>query len=604
MSFSYLPIYMMNLFLRSYNLVKKTNNLLAKVIPIHGNQLVFGFIYIMKYNVSYRNPLTHLIDITLEIDNIKEGQVLLQLPSWRPGRYEIANFAKNILSIEAFDVKGNRLEIKKSAKDQWVIQTAKNSFVKVNYNYYAYQMDAGNSWLDDEQIYINFINCMLYAQDRLQEACIVNLDLPKDYQIACGLTNDGHRTLTAESYYQLVDSPMIASNDLERHEYEADGNSFSIWIQGEHQVDTVKMLNDFEQFTKFQITAMGDFPCKAYHFLIQALPYKHYHGVEHQNSTTITLGPARELENKPLYNALLGISSHELFHTWNVIRIRPKEMLPYDFTKENYFDTGYVAEGFTTYYGDLFLVRSGVLDFDWYLNKINRMLRSHFENFGRANMSVADSSIDLWLDGYQHGIPNRKVSIYNEGAIIALLLDLQIRVESNHEKSLDNVVRQLWLTHGKLNIGYDSNSILKILEGLIEFDWQDFFKSYIYGTAPIEEHLLLLLQNFGCELVITSSDVKNESQFGFRIDDNNCITKIQPHSIAEQHLSLGDSVINLEETIVSNDDLITFEIERNYKHVSTKIPQSRNKYFEYYQIHLKEHPTPEERNALKKWVNV
>jgi len=556
----------------------------------------------MKYSISYSNPLTHLIEISLEIDNIAEENILLRLPSWRPGRYEIVNFAQNILCMEAYTEDGGLIDIKKASKDSWVVPTAEITYVRIRYSYYAYQMDAGNSWLDEEQLYINFINCMLYVADRMEESCIVGLDLPDDYNIACGLSEKARHSLCAESYYQLVDSPMIASNNLSHFEYVVEETSFNIWIQGEYQLDTDKMIHDFELFTKVQIKMMGNFPCHSYHFLIQSLPYKHYHGVEHQNSTVITLGPGHTLSQTSIYRALLGISSHELFHTWNVIRIRPRELLPYDFSKENYFETGYVAEGFTTYYGDLFLIRSGTLDIDWYLGKLNKMLKNHFENFGRTNMSVADSSLDLWLDGYVAGAPNRKVSIYNEGAIVALMIDLQIRVSTVHVKSLDDIMRGLWQIHGKTNIGYNKKAILALLNECVSYNWDSFLDNYIYGTSPIEELLSTLLAHFGLELRKCFSNEKHESMWGFRMDTDKRIVKIQPQSISEHYLSIGDQVKSIENNPAHGTETSTVIVERNNKELSLEIPLGDEQYFGYYEIEPMKTITDTQKEALENWL--
>lgn len=145
----------------------------------------------------------------------------------------------------------------------------------------------------------------------------------------------------------------------------------------------------------------------------------------------IVLGPDDEGEG--LYTDLLGVSSHELFHAWNIIRIRPQELLPYDFTKENYFTTCFVAEGVTTYYGDLFLRRSGIFDDVAYYRELQVYMKRHFENNRDAQQSLAESSWDLWLDGYEKGIPKRKVSVYHKGALVALILDITIRKNHQHK---------------------------------------------------------------------------------------------------------------------------------------------------------------------------
>ena len=216
------------------------------------------------------------------------------------------------------------------------------------------------------------------------------------------------KILAAENYEQLVDSPLIASPNLKLASYEVNGIPFYIWIQGDCTPDWSRIIQDFTAFTQEQITLFGDFPVQDYHFLNQLLPYKYYHGVEHSNSTVITLGPAELLMSKSLYKDFVGVSLHELFHTWNIKKIRPQEMMPYDYTQENYFRTGYVAEGLTTYYGDYLLARAGVYTADEYFEELNGVLSKHFNDYGHQHYSVADSSFDLWLDGYKPGVPDRK----------------------------------------------------------------------------------------------------------------------------------------------------------------------------------------------------
>jgi predicted metalloprotease with PDZ domain len=176
--------------------------------------------------------------------------------------------------------------------------------------------------------------------------------------------------------------------------------------------------------------------------------------VEHTNSTVIALGPSYGVMNNKGYEDLLGVSSHELFHAWNIKTIRPVEMMPYDYSRENYSRLGYVAEGVTTYYGDVMLLRSGVFTEEQYLKTFNELLEKHFNNFGRLNLSVADSSFDTWLDGYKQGVPGRKASIYTEGALCAFMLDIIIRKNSNNKRSLDDLMRLLYEEFGKKQRGY------------------------------------------------------------------------------------------------------------------------------------------------------
>jgi predicted metalloprotease with PDZ domain len=321
---------------------------------------------------------------------------------------------------------------------------------------------------------------------------------------------------------------MIASASLQHYTYKVQSTTFHIWVQGDCMLDWEQVTTDFRKFTEVQMEMMQGFPCSDYYFLFHWLPFQHYHGVEHQNSTVITLGPASQAE--ALYADMLGISSHELFHTWNVIRIRPAELLPYDFTKENYFPTGFVAEGITTYYGDLFLVRAGVFSVEAYLKELSQTLNKHFKLGNRSSLSLIDSSFDLWLDGYTMGAPGRKVSIYNKGALAALILDLEIRRLTKNARSLDDVIRELWKQFGDMQSGYTLQDYQQIVEAVAGQNYQAYFDECIYGTTPLQDRASRALGYVGCELAILQTLPDSENiEIAIRIKEN--ITAAEKESL-------------------------------------------------------------------------
>jgi predicted metalloprotease with PDZ domain len=555
----------------------------------------------MNYHISYTNPHSHFVDIELRIENHSGQELFLHLPAWRPGRYELAHYAKNIQRFEVSTSEGKALPHQKVSKDRWKVETGSSSAIVVKYNYYAYQMDAGASYLDEHQLYLNFINCLVYAEGRMEEPCRLTLQLPETYRIACGLTQVEHHTLEARDYYQLVDSPMIASATLQHGAYQVQGSTFHIWVQDVAGIDTHKWIEPFRAFTKAQIEMFGSFPEPDYHFLFQILPYRHYHGVEHQNSTVITLGPDYKIETQAMVKDLMGISSHELFHTWNVIRIRPAEMLPYNFTGENYFRTGFVAEGLTTYYGDLFLARAGVLSREQYFEEIHKLLKRHFDNPGRLNMSVADSSYDLWLDGYVPGIPGRKVSIYNEGAIAALLLDLELRRSSQNKRSLDDVMRLLWQRHGKDMIGYTFDDYRNIVEEVAGADMTHYFEECIEGRIDLLAKLEEALAYMGISLARQESLSPLESLLGCRCilkDGKILVDTMAPGSPAVAMLSKGDELVALggRRVEANADELfafylattpaetLTIHIFRDNQLREILLPLGAQLYYPYYQL--------------------
>ena len=287
------------------------------------------------YLFSYSNPHRHFIDIDMTIEVRGEKHLYFQLPSWRPGRYELGNFSRNVQKWTAYSEKGEQLPYQKLTKDQWQVDTLGAKSVIISYNYYANKLDAGSTYLDEQQLYVNPVNCCMYVEGRMNEECMIEVELPTDYEIACGLKKTGKNSMMATCFDTFSESPFIASNSLQHDTYEVEGITFHLWFQGSCSPPFEKLKKDFTDFTQEQISCFGGFPCSEYHFLFQITPYKSYHGVEHNNSTVIMLGSEKDVFEER-YDDLLGISSHELYHTWNIKAIRPVEMLPYDYTQENY----------------------------------------------------------------------------------------------------------------------------------------------------------------------------------------------------------------------------------------------------------------------------
>ncbi len=566
----------------------------------------------MHYSISYEHPHLHFVDITLKVDNIQEKKTYLQLPAWRPGRYELGNFAKNIQKFSIENEQGESIPFRKITKDRWEVNTESQETILVRYNFHAASLDAGNSWLDEEQLYLNFVNCMLYVEGRMEEAAQVHLELPDDYEIACSLPEVEKHTLEARSFYQLADSPMIASNRLTHWQYEVEGSQFHLWFMGECLLDKEKVIQQFTAFTQEQIGLMGKFSEEDYHFLYQILPTRFYHGVEHGNSTVIALGPPEKVVTD-MYPDFLGVSSHELFHAWNIIRIRPAEMMPYDFTKENYFPTGFVAEGVTTYYGDLFLARSGVFSKDQYLAEVNKLLKRHFDNFGRFNHSLVESSHDLWLDGYAAGVPGRKVSIYVKGALVSLILDLELRKITNGAQSLDTFMQHLWENFGKKEVGYTLGDLEEIVKNLSDNQLTSYFEDFIYGKIPLAEKLNEVFHSVGCMLKEHPAETTAEKYFGFRVQEENgkfTISSIFPESPAYQHLAPNDELLainrrkidnNLHE-LIGNRTSINVTFARNQKMGTVKLENKGETYFKQYTIQQREDATQEEKTMFIQWT--
>ncbi len=539
-----------------------------------------------------------------------ETQLYFQLPCWRPGRYELGNFSRNIQKWTAFNEKGEQLPFQKVTKDQWKVDTLGAKSVTITYNYYANQLDAGSTYLDEKQLFVNPVNCCLYVVGRIEEECIIKLELPTDYELASGLEKIGKKSFKASCFDNLAESPFIASNSLKHDMYEVEGIPFHLWFQGNCMPPFEKLKKDFTAFTQEQIACFDSVPCNEYHFLFQITPYNSYHGVEHTNSTVILLGSEKDIFEER-YDDLLGISSHELYHTWNIKAIRPSEMLPYDYTKENYSRLGYVAEGVTTYMGDMMLYRSGVFNWEQFAKTQNENLKKHLENEGRHNLSVADSSFDTWLDGYELGIPNRKTSIYTEGALCMFMIDALIISHSDGKHSLRDVMKLLYTDYALKGKGYteDDFQTLCVEHGGVEVE--QIFSQHIYGTEDYLPSLKAILP----KIALVLNELENPSYtarlFGFmtvKINGKTIIKKLAKDSVADKAgMAVEDEILSIEGNPIKNTindylseniDQVTFQVKRRFeiKNVTLK-PGS---YYPLQELHELE-ATDELRLLRKLW---
>jgi predicted metalloprotease with PDZ domain len=440
----------------------------------------------MHYKIFSKNPKSQFLTVECFIKNTYQQPFTLQLPAWRPGRYELQNFAKNISRFEIFDENGSKIPFRKIKKDAWLIDAGSAENIIVSFDYYAVKRDAGNSYLDANLLYINPVNLCPYILG--EEESPRTLEVLHDFKdLVCGLPKGENGFFIANNFYELADSPLMASNHLAMKNYKVENTTFYIWFEGNFIPQWERILKDFESFTIKQIELFGEFPETEYHFITWILPEAFYHGVEHRNSTMLVLGPDSQ-DFESLYLDLLGVASHELFHAWNICKIRPIELSPYDYTKENYFETCYVSEGITTYYGDLILYKSGVFTKEMYQHELETCHRRHFAGAAGAWQSLAESSFDLWLDGYAAGVPKRKVSVYHKGAIAAQILDEKIQ-KLQPNRSLDDVMRLLWQRHGKPQIGFTAADYRAICEEVAGEDLTWYFDEVINGNAPLEGYL-------------------------------------------------------------------------------------------------------------------
>lgn len=559
-----------------------------------------------KFTFGIENPHQQYVQITAEFET-KGDSTTLQLPAWRPGRYELANFAKNVNNFKVYNAKRKVIAAEKLNKDSWIINTSKTDSITVEYMFYAIEMNAGSTFLDKDQLYVNPVNCCLYNPDTYEDSVEVVLNVPKEWDVATSMKKS-KGIWKASGIDELLDSPFIASSMLQYKTYKSKDTKFYVWFNGEVKPDWDRLLKDFQAFTDCQIKKFVEFPTKEYHFINLILPYRTYHGVEHSKSTVISLGPSYEVFGD-LYSELLGVSSHELYHTWNVKAIRPIEMYPYDFTKENYSKLGYICEGVTTYQGDLFLLKSGVFSEEEYFKELNAQLQKHFDNFGRFNYSVAQSSFDTWLDGYVPGAPGRKVSIYTEGCLLAFVADVMILKATDHKKNLDGVMKRLYFNYALQGKGVSAEDYQTELEHVAGISFQKFFDNYINGNKSFESIIIDSLEYIGLELNHEPVKSYSAAKLGFKAlksGKNFVVKAIYTGGPADNaQVTLDDEIIAVNKIALDGEldkwleyfdnDVKTITVKRKGRMLDLSFPEVMRNFYNTYTV--KKNPKPEKLNA-------
>ena len=565
----------------------------------------------VNFQLTVPNPNDQYLNIECTFP-VAQREIEVQLPSWRPGRYEIANFAKNIRGFKVLNDQNQAIPFYKNSKDSWIVSCENTKAITVKYQYYSNELNAGSTFVSEDMLYVNPVNCFMYTEEHFNNTVELELDIDENWQTATSL-NKKNNIFSAESFDEIFDTPFICAPSLISESYSVNGITFYIWFNDLKNIPWEKLIKDFKKFTSKQIEDFGEFPSKSFHFLIHTPHFKAYHGVEHLKSTVIALGPSYDVF-KGLYSELLGVSSHELYHVWNVKSIRPKAMKPYAFRAENYSRLGYIYEGITTYLGDLYLLKSGVFSLSNYLKELKVQFQRHFDNPARFYTSVGDSSYDTWLDGYTAGAPGRKLSIYVEGCLLAFVTDYLIRKHTKNKYGIEEAMRRLYFDTKISTHGFEEQDYQKMLENITGISFQDFFDRYLNGNHSYEPILQDALDYFGLEMQINDNPSIAEHALGIKLQHvNSTIQSIAIGSPAEMcGLRIGDEIIGVNKIRLNKDfekwlsyfnlNDINLTIVREQKIIEKKMPIVHRNYFQKYNISVLKEKSSIQSKALQSWA--
>lgn len=454
----------------------------------------------IEYIVSLPAPQTQMVEISIRVPNITGETLEVALPVWRPGRYEVLDPAGTVRQVRAFDNDDRSLPIEKIDKSTWRVTTNGETAVRVAYLIYANSLGDRTRHVDDTHAFLSGSTVFFYVPGRKHEPIRVRIDAPEGWKVAGGLDHapDDEYTLLAPDYDVLIDSPIeIGLHEV--IEFDVEGKLHQIVIWGKADYDAEELKADFAKIVKSQVDIFGEMPYERYVFLTH-VGSGMGGGTEHLNSTIMQTRRASLEEDGP-YKRFLGLVSHEFFHTWNVKALRPAGITPYDYTQENYTKLLWVCEGTTSYYDDLTLARTGLMKTKDYLKLLAKSIGSMRNRPGSRIQSLEESSFDAWIK-FNHSTPdsvNSTVSFYSNGALVSLMLDMELRVRTNNRFSMDDLMREMYRRYPLDGSGYTPQNLVDVAGELSGFDFDPFFDLYVRGTT--DPNFESALQAVGLELV-------------------------------------------------------------------------------------------------------
>ena len=435
----------------------------------------------IDYTVSLTNPETRQFHVTTDIKNIRQPRLNLSLPTWTPGWYTIENYARNILRFRITDAGGKTLPHTMSRKQTWSVDTRNLSEIKVEFDYRAETLALNQAKITKDFAFFTGTELFLEPEGFRQNPINVHFAIPQNWKLITALKETADpMTFTASDYDTLVDAPVEMGNfDVARFDVEGKPHYFVATPAGAFSAEKTRRFTDLlAKAARVESQIFGGLPYEKYvYFYFFLPPESNASGaLEHLNSH-VSFAPAGNVADP---QRMIGTAAHEFFHLWNVKRIRPAEMFPYDYSRENETPLLWVSEGFTNYYSNVAIYRAGIISEREFLDRAGNAITGIENNEARNYVSPADASVSTWL-GYDTPVAFG-ISYYTQGQNLAALLDLSIRRDTNAQFGLDDVMRALFNNFYKRGRGFTTEDMIGVINNLTKKDYHDFYNRYVFGT--------------------------------------------------------------------------------------------------------------------------
>ena len=444
------------------------------------------------YELSVASKQKHIFSVTLHIPACDQDTVTLTLPAWIPGSYMIRDFARHIISLSAQTSTGETKNISKTDKQTWVIESHRQP-VTVTYEVFAFDLSVRSAFINDQYAFCNGTSVFLQVSGMEDRPHDLTIHQPDETDWILETTMPTHnKQYRAQDYAELIDHPVFIGQAVTKS-FSINGIEFVVLFSGKDPIDIDRICKDLVPVCEHHLSLFGEpYPVDRYVFMT-LLSNEGFGGLEHRSSTAL-LFPRFELPLKGEtathsdgYTTFLSLCSHELFHTWHVKRIKPEVLVAPDMGSEVFTNQLWIYEGFTSFYDDLTLARTGLITPEKYLEIVGQNVTRLLQAGGRHKQSAAESSFDAWTRFYKQDAnsANHIVSYYTKGGIIAMGLDLLLRRQSDGKYSLDDVMRLLWESYGKDISGTPDDVIRSLCQDAFNIDVTPYLDSVVYGTDDV-----------------------------------------------------------------------------------------------------------------------
>jgi len=587
----------------------------------------------LHYELGFERPSTHLMDVTIRASGLEGATVDFAMPDWAPGSYYIQNYAVNVQRFRATGPSGKELAWRKTDSQTWRVELSGANTATIQYQIFGDTLRNNQAQFDERHAFIGGPSVWMYLVGGKDRPIELTIATPAGWKVATGMEHTSDHAFHAENYDWFADAPLEISDFAEK-KFQVMGSTYHVIVHDiEGGQDFSKFTADTQKFVEQTVpifasvagTASQGAPFKDYYFLFHIWPGTGG-GLEHLNSTQINFqkdwndeSPAENYGTQ--YELKLFVASHEFFHAWNVKRLRPRPLGPFDYSQMVHTPSLWISEGLTSYYGALALVRAGLITPQHYLDNIAKLLTKFDSQPGRSERSIEDTSWDTWFPNVgvvqqKNNLANTWYSYYDGGQVMGHILDFAIREKTNNQKSLDDWMRLLYSRYGLPKPGFEPEDTLHAASEVAGGDLSDIFTRYIGGkdSIPYEKYFAY------AGIAVTSKVDSTKPWIGVEIkkgeDGRFTIRNVVPGSPAEKTgLELDDIVIAFDDRAVGPGgpaeavsehkpgDAVRVLVMRLGRIQEISLTIGSNPHATY-TLKPVEHPTPQQKAIYDSWLGI